>query len=251
MTTDTVQLPWDYFLQKYARTENAVAMVNGYRLAEWKNTKRGLLQQYRWAIPEGLEPHWVEPGKAVYWQEQHVRVVRFVSNETEEEIPHTADNIDKGHNIQVWDGNGEWKPTGPLPAHAGGIAGYLKKGFRLRPPQEGVAAEILRESADLLEAASEEPKKGQFICYRHDKGKVGFDNWGAYVKHCQHYQETLLEAPPQDVLQRAATFGWYCPLHDVGWNKQKPVLQHYKSERKKPGGHYHPTVEDMLVKKET
>ena len=256
MTTiseDAVRLPWDYFLQKLPTKEAVTPQVEGYRSREWKNIRQSLLQNWRWEIPNDLEPHWVGPGTAVYWQEQRVRAWRFVSNETGEEISNTADNQDIGHRKQVWIGENKWEATGPLPAHAGGLAHYLNKGLRLRPPQEGVAAEILRESADLLEASSENVvPKVMFFCFRHeDRGKIGFSNWGAYLKHCSHYQERATETPPTEVLERAATFTWYCPLHDIGWNKAKSVGQHYKNERRRPGGTYHPTVEDMLVHKET
>ncbi len=254
MTTATaeeqVYLPWDYFLTQTSPSDFVLASIDGYRRAEWKSSRQKLLKQYRWSIPEGMEPHWVAPQKAVYWQEKTTYKREFVSNVGEKPMEHTASNIDVGHWRRVKVGEGEWAPTGPLPAHAGAIAHYLNKGFRLRPPVAGVTDAIKRESADLLEVASENTKaEPKFFCYRHGEKKMGFTNWDGYLKHCVHYGEHPAGDPPKEVLAKAANFVWYCVWHDVGFNKRKGIEQHYKSERKRPGGHNHPTVEDMLVDK--
>ena len=255
MTTDlqeaeSLQLPWNYFLQKNDSSDTAIAMIDGWRRTEWKSIQRLLFQEYRWELPDGLEPHWVRPGKAVYWHDQLVRVRRFVDNKSGNVIPHTVANLEKGHWEADWNPVGG-VPTGPLPANnASQLAHYLNKGFRLRPPKKGVAAEMQRESADLPEVVSESLSTAVYFCRRHEKGVLGFSTWDAYLKHCAHNQEAVTEAPPQEVLSRINRFKWYCPLHDIGFNHPNHAQRHYKTERRKPGGQYHPTVEDMLVKKD-
>jgi hypothetical protein len=249
--SESLYLPWSHFLHKEAPTENALKMIESWRRSEWDVIARDLQTIYWWNIPEGIEPHWVSPGKAVYWQEQTILGRQFVDDITGAVIPYTADAIDKGHWERTYESSG-WETTGPLPANnASQLAHYLNKGFRLRPPVDGVDAETMRESADLPEAPSEDVSSVQYYCLRHpDKGKLGFINWKTYIRHCAQYQEKPIGDPPQEILDFAGMFKWYCPLHNVGYNKSKEAQRHYKSERKKPGGQYHPTIEDMLVKKE-
>lgn len=253
MTTVTadLQLPWDYFTrQGEGFSEQVLKMIGGWRRAEWDSVVRYLRQDFHWDLPDGLEPHWVAPGKARYWKKQTKYERTFVDNETGETISHTAENLDLGHYVGVWVTVG-WEPTGPLPAdNAGQVAHYLNKGFRLRPPLEGVVAETWRESADLPEAPSED-LVSPYTCHRHgEKGTLAFANWKAYIKHCSHYNEPPTETPPQEVLERMATFKWYCANHDVGFNHVNHAARHFKAEMRRPGRPFHATVEDMLVKKE-
>ncbi len=176
-----------------------------------------------------------------------------MSNTGEQPIQHTVHNLPMGHWARFKVGEGSWSPTSALPAYAGAIAHYLNKGFRLRPPLEGVEDAIKRESADLLEASASDEPVARFFCHRHgDKGKMGFINWKAYIQHCDHYGEVPTEDPPPEVRARISKFHWYCAIHDKGWlPKQKKLAeQHYRTARGKPGGQNHPTVEDMLVNKE-
>lgn len=257
MTTVTKQdkdlyLPWDHFLNKENNlTPSSIEMIAVWRSTEWGEIVRHLLKEYKWVIPEGIEPHWTSRGRAVYWQEQIVLDRKFVDNVSENEIPNTAANTDRGHWARVTKSNG-WQPTSPLPAdNASQVAHYLNKGFRFRPPQNGVASEYIRESADLPEASSEDrPSENKYFCLRHfDKGRIAFVSWDGYLKHCARYGEKPIEAPPADILEHAAQFHWYCPIHNIGFHKLNLVKRHYRGESKKPGGQYHPTVEDMLVKK--
>jgi hypothetical protein len=145
-----------------------------------------------------------------------------------------------------------WQPTSALPAdNASQVAHYLNKGFRFRPPQDGVASEYIRESADLLEESSEDQTAtAKFFCYRHfDKGRIGFATWEAYLRHCSQYVEKPIESPPKEILEHAAQFTWYCPIHNIGFQKANLVRRHYRGESRRQGGQYHPTIEDMLVKK--
>lgn len=252
MTTKTLEaerlnLPWDHFLVD--PTEHARNVIDGWRRTEWDAVVRQLLQEFRWVIPSGMEPHWVGPGKAIYWQEQVKREKRFVDNQTGEEIPHVTANVERGHYEGVWVPTG-WSPTGPLPANnASQLAHYLNKGLRLRPPVEGVDAEYQREAADLPEVSNEDPV-AKYFCHRHEKGSLGFVTWKAYIRHCAASNEPPTETPPSEALERASHFRWYCHLHDVGFNQEKAVGRHYKTETRKPGGRLHPTVEEMRTDKE-
>ena len=245
-------LPWDYFLNKEeGPTATAVEMIAVWRSNEWGEIVRHLLAEYKWVIPDGLEPHWLSPGKAVYWQEQITLERRFVDNISHKEIPHTHTSVDQGHWERTLVSSG-WKPTSALPAdNASQVAHYLNKGFRLRPPQDGVESEYIRESADLLEAASEDlPTGNKFFCWRHfEKGRIGFETWDGYLRHCDRYAEKPIETPPKEILEHAAAFVWYCPIHNIGFMKLSLAKRHYHGESKKMGGQYHPTVDDMLVKK--
>ena len=247
-----LRLPWDYFLNKREGLSTAeTEMILVWRSNEWNVIVRHLFTDFKWVIPEGLEPHWLSPGKAAYWQEQITLNKKFVDNITEKEILHSNKNVDQGHWVRTNVSSG-WKPTSPLPAdNASQVAHYLNKGFRFRPPQDGVESEYIRESADLLEVSSEDlPVVAQFVCFRHlEKGKVGFVTWDAYLAHCAKYAEKPIENPPKEILEHAATFMWYCPIHNIGFQKETLVERHYHSESKKAGGQYHPTVDDMLVKK--
>jgi len=115
----TETLKWDSFL-----TEGDRKHLDGFREIEWPNIRRVLYQApYENIAPKGVEPHWVLPGKAVYWQEQIVR--EHVELKDDEGIPYR----------DVLEVSAGWQPTGPLPANnASVIAHYLRKGFRLRPP---------------------------------------------------------------------------------------------------------------------
>jgi len=245
-------LPWDHFLNKETNlTPSAIEMIAVWRSNEWGEIVRHLLKEYNWVIPEGLEPHWLSRGKAVYWQEQNVLDRRFVDNISNKEIPNIAANIDHGHWERITTSMG-WQPTSALPAdNASQVAHYLNKGFRFRPPQDGVASEYIRESADLLEESSEDQTAtAKFFCYRHfDKGRIGFATWEAYLRHCSQYVEKPIESPPKEILEHAAQFTWYCPIHNIGFQKANLVRRHYRGESRRQGGQYHPTIEDMLVKK--
>ena len=247
-----LRLPWDCFLNKESNlSTTAVEMIAVWRSNEWGEIVRHLLKEYKWVIPDGLEPHWLSPGKAAYWQEQIVLDKRFVDNISGKEIVHSSSNIDQGH-WERTDRSTGWKPTSALPAdNASQVAHYLNKGFRLRPPQNGVESEYIRESADLLEVSSENPPTGnKFFCFRHfEKGRIGFETWEAYLRHCDKYAEKPTEAPPHEILEHAAQFTWYCPVHNIGFMKSSLVRRHYRGESRKPGGQYHPTIDDMLVKK--
>ena len=140
-------LPWDHFLRQETGKQgydNLCLHIEVFRRTEWPNVLRDLARQPHgglgqaptyWELPDGLEPHWVSPGKAIYWQEQSVRDRKIV-------------NTDGQSSVEVTWRNEGWIPAGPFPANnAGQIAHYLSKGLRLRPPVNGVSVEARTEAA--------------------------------------------------------------------------------------------------------
>ncbi len=244
-----LNLPWEHFLEKESPSENVRRNIDVFRQSDWKSIKRQLVAEYRWNLPEGLEPHWVSPGKAVYWHQQVQRKRTFVNDEGDP-IPFTTDNQDIGHWEITWDDLG-WEPTSPLPANnASALAHYLNKGFRLRPPLDGVEAEKQGvEPADLPESFEQPDERPIYRCKRHPKGIVEFRSWDGYLKHCVHFKEPPTEKPPQDVLDLMAQWKYFCVLHNVGFNSPAHATRHYKAEMRKGGRAAHPTPDDMLVEK--
>ena len=71
----TSRLPWDNFVSDEIDS-NTHLHIDRFRESEWPNIVRELAKEpYNIVLPEGLEPHWVAPGKAVYWSELIVREV--------------------------------------------------------------------------------------------------------------------------------------------------------------------------------
>jgi len=221
----TETLKWDSFL-----TEGDRKHLDGFREIEWPNIRRVLYQApYENIAPKGVEPHWVLPGKAVYWQEQIVR--EHVELKDDEGIPYR----------DVLEVSAGWQPTGPLPANnASVIAHYLRKGFRLRPPG--------REDVEVEEMVpTEEPAQTeQFKCYRHGNRKW-FKNWKSYLQHCARYQEPPEHDVPDYVVERQRQYAYYCLLHDKGFQNSRSAKRHQTVELRRPGKSYHPSLEDMKV----
>jgi hypothetical protein len=245
-TTEDLRLKWDAFIE--GAVEQRVAheparesyqtglrdMIDVFRQNEWPAIQRELLNIHRWEITDGLEPHWVEPGKAVYWQQQVVREIK---------------TDDEGVRRVEWVSR-KWEPTSGLPANnASQIAHYLEKGFRLRPPIEGVLQEALPEDAVLSEGAIEasEPTPDQYICFRHGQKRFGFQDWSGYLAHCRYYQEVLEGDPPAETVKRMNEFPYYCVMHDVGFHNRRLAARHAKGESRRSATAGHPSVEQMEV----
>jgi len=230
----TRAIPWDHFLSD----ERVRLTVEGFRRADWPNIKRLLSKDYGIDLPEGLEPCWVEPGKAIYWQAQMVR----------EPVTFTDDKTGHLYRDMVERPTG-WLETSPLPANnASQIAHYLKKGLRLRHPDQ-VAVEM-EPPVSLEEPAQAEEHPG-FLCDRHGIGnRRTLKTWKSYIQHCQHYKEIPEHTPPPDVLLRATNFEFFCFYHGIGFATQAGAARHRTVELKKPGKSLHPTVDEMRVSRE-
>lgn len=246
MVTDqqerTERLPWDAFLEREMAKGDPIfrAHIDGFRQRDWPNIKRELAQApLNWVVVDGLEPHWVAPGRAVFWQEQLVR-----------QRESKTDESGKDQNVIVEVSHG-WQPTdGGLPANsASGIAYWLNRGLRLRPPEDGVSAEML-ESTVSLEAlramdAVPEAVPDRYICDRHGIKKRGFTIWKAYIQHCTHYAEQPEFDPPPESQLRAGLAKYYCASHDKSFQNSRLAAHHMREELRKPGKRIHLSVEQM------
>jgi hypothetical protein len=266
MTTATlerdVRLPWEHFLEgsvrqvhptlDASRTEAALRQarlhIDAWRRGEWQGIVRELNKVHYFEVPEELEPHWVSPGRAVYWQLQTVREIQTVTDSDGNTV---LDRRGKPCREVIWKQVG-YKPTTlqGLPANnASMIARYLEKGFRFRPPVEGTALETLQEAAIPAEALQHETPPDpprSYICLRHPKPKE-FQNWKGYIRHCLQYREPPTEELPAHIRERIAQYDWYCMLHNVGFRNERLAKRHLTMELRKPGRAVHPSVDDMKV----
>lgn len=224
-----VALPWDAFIQRGAERKGTpeqrerwvagqVEHIAAFRRIEWPNIVHDLQKQFSLVIPEGLEPHWTEAGRAVFWQEQIFRV-GVTRNEGKKDEYRELEEVTHG-----------WKPTTPLPANnSSQIAHYLGKGMRLRPPENGADVEVLLG----VPASPSEPQpvqeSPQYLCGRHlEKGRMAFATWKAYRQHTVRYGEVPDQTPPPNVLERRMQFPFYCDIHDVPFKKDRHAAMHIR-----------------------
>lgn len=214
---------WDSFLADSARPQ-----VEGFRQSNWKSIQHELRKLN---INLGAEPCWVTPGRAVFWQQQIVRVPIARIDEDGREY-RVLEDEDRGY-----------APTMPQPADsANAIAYHLRKGLLLRPP--GQEAVEIEDEAPQTEAA--EPDVA-YKCYRHGTKRKSCPTWKGYVKHCQYYHEVIEYDPPASVLERAKSFLFYCFYHDKGFNNETGAKRHRTVELKRPGKAFHISLEEMKV----
>jgi hypothetical protein len=253
----SLQLPWDHFFNEDPQAGVMRPHVQSFRTKEWGNIKRELLSRYNWLVPEENEPHWLSPGRAAYWQPQTLlkRGPRLDSNGN---IIVDAQAQPVLETVETVVG---WSPTKAMPANnANQIAHYLNKGLRFRPPSSGNLAVEEKVAASYIEAAASESSAKEnaqqqekttasaYICLRHDKGKMAFPTWRAYVKHCNRYQEEPIEDPPQEVLERMARSVYFCYLHNLGFQNERLATMHIRAELGKPGRSVHPSLQSLEVK---
>jgi hypothetical protein len=245
---EELNLPWDHFVPDGDRRH-----VDAFRRSNWKTFRRELLQQFNWEIPDGLEPHWVRPGKVVYWQNVTIRQ-RIATGNGDSDPMEPDEFYRQGERMRIEDVIIGWQPTSALPAgNAQNIAHYLNKGFRFRPPREGIEAETLLEAAaaqDAVEQAVqtiEETRRTAFQCRNHD-GLMGFGTWKAYLQHCDVYREVPDEKQtPEEVYELAKRFKFYCFAHNRGFNNLRSAQRHMRSEMRKPGKPVHASTKQMEV----
>ena len=68
--------------------------------------------------------------------------------------------------------------------------------------------------------------------------------------HCNTYKEDFEYDPPQEVMDRAMTFPYFCFVHNKGFTDPRHAGRHAKSEAGKPKAAGHPTLQQMLMKTE-
>jgi hypothetical protein len=247
-----VKLPWDSFLEKglvqvrtsgnAVREDAIVQAIDGFRTVEWPHIKKELAKPpYSIMLAEGLEPHWVSPGRAVYWQRQTRRVI-------------VVEKDDDGNSRRAvrWKEEG-WAPTTDqgLPANnPSQIAHYLEKGLRLRPPQDGVEDEVVKASvpSEVLQRVEEQPAIEQrvFRCSRHREGRdYVLKTWKAYTRHCVRHSEPIELQPPDKVVELMGKHPYFCMMHARGFKNKVGAQRHFRTEMRKPGRSVHQTVDQM------
>jgi hypothetical protein len=246
-----LSLPWDYFLRDYVHqsdsrrkgksldvaVESVRSHIDRFRETEWKSIRRDLARQYHWEVPEGLEPHWTGPKNAVFWAHQVIS---------------QRDLDEQNHPVMVEKDYG-WVPTSPMPANnASHIAHYFQKGFRMRPPENGVDAKYVEAAApeDVVQGVPENDKP-TYECKRHVTGPMTFRSWKAYLNHLDYYQEIPECEPPDEVKEKMGKFRWYCVLHNRGFNVQSMAERHIRQERGRAGSRPHVGIRDMQIKKKS
>lgn len=240
----TERLPWDAFLQREVAKGDPVhhAHIDGFRRRDWPNIKRELARApFNLVVADGLEPHWVAPGRAVFWQEQIVRERKSFKDDLGN-VRYTMEDVPTG-----------WQPTdGGLPANnASGIAYWLNKGLRLRPPGDGVTAETWETtvSPEALRAMDVVPEviPNKYTCNRHGVDLRGFGTWKAYIQHCTYFIEQPEFDPPEESQLRAGLAKYYCAAHDKVFNNARLAFHHVREEIRKPGKRIHLSIEQMKV----
>jgi hypothetical protein len=233
--TESVELPWDYFLQQLEPKNVANPMLERFRRVEWETMVRNLARYHGQEV--AYEPHWVAPGRAVYWHHEIIR-----EKQVDAEGNTYLDDVDHG-----------WRPRGFPQGLATGnemqLLAMLKKGFRLRPPIDGV--DEVFESAVPSEAQGEPQIEAPlYECKRHTKGRMTFISWKSYIDHCRHFKEKPDQVPPQEVIDKMVRATYYCVLCDKSFDAERQAAQHVANEQRKWGSG-HPTVAQMLQHKET
>jgi hypothetical protein len=251
-TKEDVLLHWDAFLEKVVlkqaigtedvrqgQVKNVRRHIDSFRAVEWRNIKRDLARApYNWQMPEGLEPHWVAPGRAVFWQPV---VVREIVDRTDSD----------GQKIRVFeDVQKGWAPTDSgVPANNPSvIAHYLDKGLRFRPPRDGVSDEVLKSAVP--SDAFQEPDKVLEPAYRCDHGrdKYVFNVWKAYREHCRRYKELPQFDPPAEIMETRESYPYFCDVHGKGFRTKRTAGKHVQAEKSRRISAPHATVEQMEVK---
>lgn len=236
MSKDTkdLLLPWHHFAN-----DSPVEHLRQWRKRDWRNIKRELKELYGLAVPDELEPHWVAPGKAVFWK----NTILLEYKRDPEKLKHNVMEI-------LETSLGEWKPTAPQPVgNAAQLHRYLDyKGFRLRPPLSGVEAG-LKELIEAVEAADQpEESKPEFICLNHD---YITHTWKGYLNHTNHFKEPPdLSQMPDDVREAMKTAEYYCAVHNISFPAERSAIHHVREHARKNWiSQPHVKAEDMRVQR--
>ena len=240
MTTTTERptgaLAWDAFLETEARrlgysdpgqiarhVSSVRQHIENYRRTEWPQTVRDLRKLFEYAVPDGLEPHWVAPARAVLWQVQ---------------------TTNPGRGVKKADDGTWWAPTAGLPiGNAQQLTHWLQKGLRLRPPEHGVDVELL-ETALPPEDVQGEPET-KYSCNRHTQKNIGFATWKGYIQHCRNFRERPEGDPPAEEVEKIVSSAYYCYYCFKGFDQFRQASDHLKYETRKPSRSSHPTILEM------
>ena len=223
-------LAWDVFLSKEKGNDRRVEI---FRKTKWREIQRDLRVHHR--IEVSVEPQWVTPGAAMYWQE----TVGMKNHAT-----HRQNGSERNHGMLAEERR-DWTPVGPLPADsASSIAHYLAaRGFLLRHPT--------RPESEVRKVTPEQTKGGEpgatpFSCARHSNGVHRFATWRGYVQHCVAQNE-LPENAPDWVLETVKEYPYFCRRHMVGMPTLRAAQHHVSTYRQPQYRYQHPSAEEMKV----
>ena len=243
---DLELLPWHLFLDQESdksgtSKESVFRHIDAFREIEWPNMKRELIKTYNREMPSDLEPHWVEPGRAVFWR-------RTVSRNT---VRYTDENGRERSKLEDVDSG--WYPTSGLSVgNASQLNQYLEKGFRLRPPS-GVDVEIVKSAVPsgafemVMSEQEEEQPAERYECHRHGFKTRSFYNWKTYIKHCDHFREEAEYQIPDYVMERVADSTYYCFQHNKSFPTYRSAVHHVKDAQGRPGAPKHAPATAMEV----
>lgn len=226
----TTKAPWDAFLQDENRLR-----VEGFRRAEWPEIRRELQQLYGITVRDEDEPHWVEPGAAVFYMQESIRR----QGETIESKTWTPVSPDRGipahssHEIAQW--ISPQKRTPPM---------------RLRPPVEGETEEPVAISTDIIGLVEPPAPTVSYTCSRHGTaGRFLFNKWDSYVAHCVRHAEMPEHDPPKEVKALIEKVPYYCFPCGKPFSNDQLADRHRRTMLRLPGSHLlHPSLEAMKVK---
>lgn len=245
-TRDDAVLEWDVFLLddsfQHSHLRGEVDHIAGWRKMNWPQIVRELREDFQMKIQGDVEPHWMSPGSAILWRQ--LTTVEGKKKEGSDGQRHNSEGFKESQD--------NWKPTSPLPiGNANQLYRYLvKKGFRLRPPTEGVDAQY-SELLEVVESADSQkapvPKK-EYICLTHN---FSIASWRGYLQHCDMKREIPdMSQMPEEEAKAVGSYTYYCAVHRFGSNSAKGARHHVSWYHKtRATALSHASVDQMKVKK--
>ena len=211
--------------------------IERWRVDEWTQIKQQLASEYNWHIRDGIEPFWTAPGRCVLWQ-RHIVTVRKKGNGKNASV--RLEKVDHGFQATS---------QGMSVNNPSQFAAYFEKGFRLRPPENGVDIDVFRNAVpdEILQAdAEQETAPIKYICTNH-VDSFGFSSWKSYLKHCLHHSEQPTIELPDEVIERSKNTKYFCVIHNTGFHGDRLANQHITHKHR--SGVWALTLEQMLTNK--
>lgn len=238
--------PWAAYLDWYAERErlegerkatfieSQLRAIEAWRDVDWKDIQHRLKRDHGYVVPPDREPYWASPAAAVLFKEQHVT----------QNLYDKASGTAKRASVSTG-----WEPVGPLPlANPSQVVYYLEKGLRLRPPRENEELGVeLSKAAPPSEGLQEPVEKPKYSCVRHGRNEYHFRGWEQYIAHCDKFTEPIDYPVPEEVVERAKSFLYFCVVHDTGFSNFDLAESHVKNERRRSSSKTHLPIEKMAT----